>query len=140
MESKVKSKIKNRVITVIALIPVIFLLGKFLFTKENILIFKTVFTKDLSNDQIQEVLAGIGWRGYITIAILSMLQVVLTFLPAEPVQVLSGLTFGFPIGLACCMAGVALGNSLIFLLYSSFFLFCNSFIFYNRRLSTPEII
>ena len=120
MESKVKSKIKNRVITVIALIPVIFLLGKFLFTKENILIFKTVFTKDLSNDQIQEVLAGIGWRGYITIAILSMLQVLVAVMPAEPVQVVAGLAFGFPIGVAACTAGVIVANAIIFFAYKLF--------------------
>ena len=120
MESKVKSKIKNRVITVIAIIPIIFLLGKFLFTKENILIFKTVFTKDLSNDQIQEVLAGIGWRGYITITILSMLQVLVAVMPAEPVQVVAGLAFGFPIGVAACTAGVIIGNAIIFFAYKLF--------------------
>ena len=120
MESKVKSKIKNRVITVIAIIPIIFLLGKFLFTSENILIFKTVFTKDLSNDQIQEVLAGIGWRGYITITILSMLQVLVAVMPAEPVQVVAGLAFGFPIGVAACTAGVIIGNAIIFFAYKLF--------------------
>ena len=79
-------------------IPVVFLLGLFLFTGENVEIIRTVFTKDLTNEEIQDALRSIGWRGYITVAILSMLQVVVAFLPAEPVQVLAGLTFGFPIG------------------------------------------
>lgn len=101
-------------------IPVVFLLGLFLFTGENVEIIRTVFTKEMSNEQIQEALRNIGWRGYITVAILSMLQVVIAFLPAEPVQVLAGLTFGFPVGLLCCTVGVVLGSSVVFLLYKIF--------------------
>ena len=33
---------------------------------------------------------------------------------------LGGLTFGFPIGLACCAAGVFLGNTLVYVLYKVF--------------------
>ena len=101
-------------------IPVVLLLGLFLFTGENVEIIRTVFTKDLTNEEIQDALRSIGWRGYITVAILSMLQVVVAFLPAEPVQVLAGLTFGFPIGLLCCTIGVVIGSSIIFLLYKIF--------------------
>ena len=101
-------------------IPVVFLLGLFLFTGENVEIIKSVFTHDMTNEQIQAALRSIGWRGYITVAILSMLQVVIAFLPAEPVQVIAGLTFGFPIGLLCCTVGVVLGSSLIFLLYKMY--------------------
>ena len=111
---------KLKIITGILMIPVVLLLGLFLCTGENITIIKTVFTHELTNDQIQELLADIGWRGYITVAILSMLQVVVAILPAEPVQVISGLTFGFPIGLLCCMVGVVLGNSIIYLMYRVF--------------------
>ena len=115
-----KSKIKNRIIPIVLLVPIIMLLGEFLFTEENILILKTVFTKDLSNDQIQDKLAEIGWRGYITVAILSMLQVLIAVLPAEPLQVVAGLTFGFPIGVATCMAGVIIANATIFFSYKIF--------------------
>ena len=101
-------------------IPVVLLLGLFLFTGENVDIIRTVFTKEMSNEEIQDALRSIGWRGYITVVILSMLQVVVAFLPAEPVQVLAGLTFGFPIGLLCCTIGVVLGSSIIFLLYKIF--------------------
>ena len=54
------------------------------------------------------------------IAVLSMLQVACTVLPAEPVQVLAGVTFPFLIGLACCMIGVLFGNTLIYMLQKSF--------------------
>ena len=115
-----KGKIKNKIIMGIVIIPIIFLLGMFLFTGENVLILRTVFTKELSNDQIQDMLAELGWRGYITVAILSMLQVLVAIMPAEPVQVVAGLTFGFPIGVAACMAGVVIGNAIIFFSYRLF--------------------
>ena len=111
---------KNNIIVTIAIIPILLFLGAILFTGENVLIFKTVFSGDLTNDQIRDMLAELGWRGYITVAVLSMLQVLLAVLPAEPVQVVAGLTFGFPIGVAACIAGVALGNSIIFFAYKIF--------------------
>ncbi len=111
-----KSK-KLKLITAISMIPIIFLLGLFLLTGDNIEILKTVFTKDLTNEEIQEHLSGFGIRGQITISILAMLQVVLAVLPAEPVQVIAGLTFGFWIGILACTVGVILGNTVIYLLY-----------------------
>ncbi|MBE6787512.1 MAG: hypothetical protein E7537_04100, partial [Ruminococcaceae bacterium] len=49
-----------------------------------------------------------------------MLQVVCAFLPAEPTQVAAGVVFGFPVGFACCAVGVAIGNTLIYLLYKTY--------------------
>ena len=86
----------------------------------NLALLKSLFVHDLSNEEMKELLAEFGWRGYIVIATLSMLQVVCTFLPAEPVQVLAGITFSFPIGLLCCMVGVLLGNTLIYMLQKSY--------------------
>ena len=120
MEELMRKDRRLKLLIGILAIPVVFLLGLFLFTGENIEIIRTVFTKEMSNEEIQDALRNIGWRGYITVAILSMLQVVIAFLPAEPVQVLAGLTFGFPVGLLCCTVGVVLGSSLIFLLYKIF--------------------
>lgn len=86
----------------------------------NLELIKSLFAKDLSNEETKEILAGLGWRGYIVIAMLSMLQVVCAFFPAEPVQVLAGVTFPFLIGLACCMIGVLFGNTLIYMLQKTF--------------------
>lgn len=86
----------------------------------NLELIKSLFAKDLSNEETKEILAGLGWRGYIVIAMLSMLQVVCAFFPAEPVQVLAGVAFPFLIGLACCMIGVLFGNTLIYMLQKTF--------------------
>ncbi len=111
-----KSK-KLKLIAALSMIPIVFLLGLFLFTEENIEILRRIFTHELTNDQIQEHLRALGIRGQITISILSMLQVIIAVLPAEPVQVLAGLTFGMWIGVLVCAIGVFVGNTLIFVLY-----------------------
>ena len=108
---------KLKIIAGLSFIPLIALLGWFLLTSENIEIIKTVFSEDLSNEEIQDHLAGLGIRGYITIAVLAMLQVVVAVLPAEPVQVVAGLTFGLWGGILACTVGVVFGNTIIFLLY-----------------------
>ena len=89
---------KNRrlkLISALSVIPLLVLLGLFLFTEQNIEILRRVFTHELTNDEIQLHLRALGIRGYITVALLSMLQIVIAVLPAEPVQVLAGLAFGF---------------------------------------------
>ena len=99
---------------------VLALLMLFAFSGGNWELLKSLFAKELSNDELRDQLQDFGWRGYITIAVLSTLQVVCAFLPAEPVQVLAGFTFGFPVGLLCCMIGVLLGNTLIYMLQNIF--------------------
>lgn len=104
----------------IGLFVLLIFLVCFLLGGGNAELIRTVFSEQQSGVQMQEELKDIGLRGYITFGILSMLQVVLTFLPAEPVQVMAGLTFGFFGGFLCCFVGVLLGNSLIYLLYRSY--------------------
>ena len=111
---------KGKLFAALSFIPILFLLYLFLFTGDNKEILKTVFSKDLTNDEIQEHLSGFGIRGQITISILAMLQVVIAVLPAEPIQVVAGLTFGFWIGTLACLVGVVVGNTVIYVLYKIF--------------------
>ncbi|MBP3591501.1 MAG: VTT domain-containing protein [Clostridia bacterium] len=108
---------KLKLIAALSMIPIVFLLGLFLFTEENVEILRKIFTHEMTNDQIQAHLRGLGLRGQITVSILSMLQVVIAILPAEPVQVLAGLTYGLWIGVLSCTVGVIAGNTVIFILY-----------------------
>jgi len=80
----------------------------------------TFFDEGFSNEMLRDHLQSFGWYGYVVTSALSALQIICTFLPSEPIQVLAGFTFGFPIGLACCMAGVLVGSTLIYLLQQSF--------------------
>lgn len=103
----------------IAVAAVLALLMFFAFSDGNSDFLKALFTK-FSNEDLRDRLEDVGWRGYVITTVLAMLQVLCTFLPAEPIQMLAGFTFGFPVGLLCCMAGVLVGNTLIFMLQKTF--------------------
>lgn len=115
MEKKRNYKIKIWV--TLGLLAVAALLAWFLLSEENLTLLRRIFMHDYRGEELQDHLQKLGWRGYITVAVLSMLQVVVAFLPAEPVQLIAGLSFGFWQGLLCCAAGVLLGNLIIFVLY-----------------------
>ena len=115
-----KKSTKVKIFSIIGFVIFFFLLMLFLLSDENIEIIKSVFSDEVSGDEVHDVLHGLGIRGYATVSILAMLQVILTFLPAEPVQVIAGLAFGFPVGLLLCTIGVVVGNTAIYILYHVF--------------------
>lgn len=116
---KQKSK-KTKIVMALVFLAIFAGLMLFLFSGNNLHIVKEVFRDGATQDEIREALASFGWRGYITIGILSMLQVVFAFLPAEPVQVISGLSFGMWIGGLICLIGVILGNTILYIGYKIF--------------------
>ncbi|MBQ9942611.1 MAG: VTT domain-containing protein, partial [Christensenellaceae bacterium] len=115
-----KQQTKHRLLIALGVLAVLALIVLLAFSGDNIEIIRTVFTGNFSNEELRDLLMGLGWRGHIATGALAMLQVVCTFLPAEPVQVLAGFTFGFPVGLLCCMAGVAVGNIMIYMMQKTF--------------------
>ena len=86
------------------------------FSGDNFALLKSLFTQELSDDELRARLTEFGWRGHVFIVALATMQVVCAFLPAEPVQVLGGFTFGFAGGLLLCMLGVVIGNTVVYLL------------------------
>ncbi len=116
MAEKSKNK-RLKIWLALAFVGIFIGLMIFLFSGDNLLILKSLFRDDISRDELRSALSNLGWKGYITIGVLSMLQVVFTFVPSEPVQVLSGMSFGFWKGGAICVAGVVVGNIIIYILY-----------------------
>ncbi len=112
-----KKKSKLKIWLAIAFLFVFAGLMVFLFSGGNAVILKNLFRDDLSKEELRASLSGLGVRGYITIIVLSMLQVILTFVPSEPVQVMSGVSFGMWKGGLLCISGVVLGNIVIYILY-----------------------
>ncbi len=108
---------KFKILTAVILLLSFTGLTAFLLSGETLNILKRVFSDNVTAEEAQDLLSQIGWRGYITFGALSMLQVVFTFLPAEPAQVVSGISFGFWVGSAVCFAGVVIGNTVIYILY-----------------------
>ena len=112
-----KLKRKRKIFTALALIALLTGLAFFLFSGDNREILSELVRDNVTKDEIQNSLEKLGFRGYFTIGILSMLQVLLTFMPAEPVQMMSGVAFGFWKGSAICLCGVIVGNTIIYFLY-----------------------
>ena len=128
---------KKRALKISLLLGFFIILGLIIYmllSGENADLIKSVFTEDLTRDEIRDRLIDVGIRGYLTIAILAMLQVVLTFLPAEPVQVIGGIAFGFVRGVIACIAGVIVGNTIIFILYKIYGTRLNNFFDKNLEL------
>ena len=115
---KQKISLKTKILTGCGLMLFLSLLTVFFLSGDNYELLRGVFLGgDLSGEELQEKLQGLGFRGHITVILLSMLQVICVVLPAEPVQVLAGLSFGLPLGLLLCMTGVMLGNTVIYIIY-----------------------
>ncbi len=115
-----KRQTRQKILIAVSVSVVVALLILFALSGGNYELLKSLWSKDRSDAELSEQLKAFGWRGHTVISVLAALQVVCTFLPAEPVQVLGGFAFGFPIGLLCCMVGVLLGNTLIFMLQKTF--------------------
>lgn len=71
-----------------------------------------------------------GVLGFIAVSLVEALQMVVIFIPAEFIQISSGLSYPFPIALALCDIGVCLGATIIFVLVRVFHIQSDA---YQRR-------
>ena len=62
----------------------------------------------------REMLDGLGVFKYPAILLLQILQVLIAFLPGEPMEILAGYTCGTFGGLAVCLLGIAIGTAIIY--------------------------
>ncbi len=63
---------------------------------------------------LKEYLRSLGWEGVAITFLLQTLQIVSAVVPAAPVQVLAGITYGIGRGLVICLGGILLGHGLVF--------------------------
>lgn len=92
----------------------------FLFSGENFNVLKEIFNSNSSKEEVQQAIGKLGVRSYIVVGIIAMLQVIFTFVPAEPLHVVAGISFGLLRGVAICLIGILIGNTIIFLLNKVF--------------------
>ena len=118
MEKKktLKWKVWGSIFFVLVLVGLAF----FLFSGDNFLVLQEMFKADADPDKIKYAISKLGIRAYIVIGILAMLQVLFTFIPAEPLHVVAGMSFGLWKGMLVCFIGILIGNTLIFLLNKLF--------------------
>lgn len=115
-ESAQMQKKRTKLYIALAALAVLALVVGFVLTGGNRELTKQVVNSG-SREQLDELTASLGIGGYVTIVLLSMLQTLCPFLPAEPVQLLGGVAYGFCMGLALFAIGFALAVSIIYFLY-----------------------
>ena len=76
-----KSNMKFKIITLIAFSLILVGLIFLAFGGENVVIVKSLFNANLTKEEVQDTLSSLGWRGYLSFGILSMLQILLTVVP-----------------------------------------------------------
>ncbi len=111
MTKRVKIKIVAIIFTLLAVVGLIW----FMISGDNRIIIKQLFSADLSQEEFVELIRSFDIRGVITLSLLSMIQVIIPFMPEEPVQVLAGMGYGIWQGILICLAGIILGNAIIYL-------------------------
>lgn len=107
----------QRIIIFASLIAVIVLFAFFL---KDILIpyVKLELNNDL--DGAKELLSSKGVLGFLTVILVEALQMVVIFIPAEFIQISSGMSYPFWIAVLLCDAGICLGATIIYVLVRVF--------------------
>lgn len=95
---------------------VLFVIGSAAMTLVGIAIFKPLI--DHLNDPatFQQWIADKGVWGSLAFVGLSVLQIIIAWLPGEPLELGAGYAFGFWHGTFLCMLSIAIGSTLVFLL------------------------
>ncbi len=111
---------KHRVEKIVMILSVVCVLGLFTYFLWDILV--PVLQMNFRNDTegAKELLRQKGWMGYLTVIFVEALQMVVVFIPAEFIQISSGLSYSFPLALLLCDLGVCLGATIIFVLVRAF--------------------
>lgn len=120
MTAQTKAKSKFKLIAIFSFLAIFVGLLFFLFSGKNANVLKEIFNTSATKEEVRVSISKLGIRAYIVVFLLSMLQVLFTFVPAEPLHVISGVSFGLWKGMAVCLAGIMVGNTLIYLLYKLF--------------------
>ena len=107
----------ERLLMLAALAAVLVLLGFFL---KDILV--PFIRMELHNDfdGAKALLREKGLLGCLTVSLVEALQMVVIFIPAEFIQISSGLSYPFYVALPLCDLGVCLGATIIFVLVRTF--------------------
>jgi len=116
-EKKTQNGTMERIMTAGAVVVIVLLFGLFF---RNIMV--PFIRLELSHDLAgaEELLRDRGELGFFTVTLVEALQMVVVFIPAEFIQISSGLSYPFPVALLLCDLGVCLGASIIFLLVRVF--------------------
>ncbi len=116
-EPKTRGRGRERAAMTAAIVVILVLFVLF-FRDIMIPFLRLELSRDLTG--AQELLRDRGALGFFTVTLVEALQMVVVFIPAEFIQISSGLSYPFYVALPLCDLGVCLGASVIFLLVRVF--------------------
>lgn len=99
-----------------------------------------ILIKNPNNENIAKYLHSFGIRGIIVLIILQAFQVLSFIIPSPSIWLISGITYGTIKGLVICIAGIAIGNSIAFLLGKKFGNKLLSILINEKKLSKLDFI
>lgn len=67
-------------------------------------------------DALREWLVSHTWTGRLVFLLITVVQIVIAFIPGEPLEMMAGFAFGAFEGTLLCVAGIALGSALVYAL------------------------
>ncbi|MBO7407686.1 MAG: TVP38/TMEM64 family protein, partial [Clostridia bacterium] len=111
------SRRASKIIILVSALAAVLLFAFFL--KDILVPFVKLETKH-DVDGARELLRSKGVLGFFAVALVEALQMVVVFIPAEFIQISSGLSYPFYIALILCDIGVCLGATIIFVLVRAF--------------------
>ncbi len=105
---------------IIIVVSVVVAVGLFVLFLSDILI--PFIRLELNNDVegAKELLSSRGVLGFLSVVLVEALQEVVIFIPAEFIQISSGLSYPFYIALLLCDLGACLGATIIYILVTTF--------------------
>lgn len=111
---------KKRTQSIIIAAALLAVIALFTFFLKDILVpyVRMEINNDL--DGAKELLRSRGVFGFLTVVLVEALQMVVVFIPAEFIQISSGLSYPFWIALLLCNLGVCLGATIIYVLVRVF--------------------
>ena len=65
-------------------------------------------------EEFKNYIESLGWKGWMTILGIQIMQIFIAFIPGEIVEVISGILYGTLGGLIICLTGICIGSLLIF--------------------------
>ncbi len=82
----------------------------------SVFITRQFLSFEKSPEEFKNFIESFGWRGQFVALGLQILQVIISFIPGEVLEIGIGYAFGAVEGTLLCLGGVAIASSLIFLL------------------------
>lgn len=105
-----KSKAKKTIILFLCL----FLAILITYTCYKLVLLFISLKDPLKQEKFKTYIANLGWKGWIALLIIQILQIFIAFIPGEIIELLSGILYGAVGGLLICLLGIIIGSTLIY--------------------------